>query len=506
MKILIPMSGVGKRFKDSGYSKPKYLLDVFGKPVLQHIFELFSDDDDIHLILNKQDFNNEEIIKTIKNIILNKNISFHSIENHKKGPGFALLSSGLLETDQEVFINYCDFANIWNWGAVKEYIEQNKPDGLLPAYKGVHIHSIYGSNYAFIETKNKSVTGIKEKEPFTNNPIEEYASTGGYYFATGKIAKKYINELFVKDILINGEAYISSAYDLMIKDGLNVNVFDIDYFFQWGTPEDYEEFLYCMDEIDSLKTDKQINLSNFNLVIPAAGMGSRFSDKGYTTPKIFLNVNGNKMIKTILNKFKNQSTTSVLGNKYVIDKLNEVFADSSNVRLSSVDSVTKGQSDSANLLIKEIENDLPIFIQSADCILSDIDLNKIMSLDPDLVVLTKQNYRRAIKNPESYGWVLSENNLINKTNIKKKPNDKNYSMILGSFIFKNKELYQKIYKELLKQAPGELHIDYMIDIALSMDLKVVELTSNSASVIGTPLEFELHKYSEFIFNWLQNEN
>ena len=64
------------------------------------------------------------------------------------------------------------------------------------------------------------------------------------------------------------------------------------------------------------------------------------------------------MIKTILNKFKNQSTTSVLGNKYVIDKLNEVFADSSNVRLSSVDSVTKGQSDSANLLIEEIENDL----------------------------------------------------------------------------------------------------------------------------------------------------
>ena len=36
---------------------------------------------------------------------------------------------------------------------LKEDIKQNKPDGLLPAYKGVHIHSIYGSNYAFIETK-----------------------------------------------------------------------------------------------------------------------------------------------------------------------------------------------------------------------------------------------------------------------------------------------------------------------------------------------------------------
>ena len=506
MKILIPMSGVGKRFKDSGYSEPKYLLNVFGKPVLRHILELFSEDDEIHLIMNKDDFNNKEIIQAIKNVGLSKNINFHSIENHKKGPGFALLSSGLLDTDQEVFINYCDFANIWNWLNIKAYIKQNKPDGLLPAYKGIHIHSIYGSNYAFIETKNMSVTGIKEKEPFTDNPIEEYASTGGYYFASGKIAKKYINELFVKDILINGEAYISSAYDLMIKDGLNVNVINIDYFFQWGTPEDYEEFLYCMNEIDNLKNKKQINLSNFNLVIPAAGLGSRFSDKGYTTPKIFLNINGKKMIEIILNKFKNQTTTYILGNRHVIGELNEVFAESSNIRLSSVDSVTKGQSDSANLLIEEIENDLPIFIQSADCILGDIELDSVMSLDPDLVVLTKQNYRRAITNPENYGWVLSENNIINKTRIKKKPDNKNYSMVLGSFIFKNKKVYQKIYKELLKKAPGELHIDYMIDIALHMGLKVIEQTSNNASVIGTPLEFELHKYSETVFNWLHNEN
>lgn len=506
MKILIPMSGAGKRFKESGYSKPKYLLDVFGKPVLQYIFELFSDDDEFHLILNKNDFNNKEIIQTIKNLELKKNISFHSIENHKKGPGFALLSSGLLETDQEVFINYCDFANVWDWVLVKEYIKQNKPDGLLPAYKGLHIHSIYGNNYAFIETKNEFVTGIKEKEPFTSNPIEEYASTGGYYFASGEIAKKYISELFVKKILINGEAYISSAYDLMIKDGLNVKVFNIDYFFQWGTPEDYEEFLYCMKEVENLKTNKYINLSNFNLVIPAAGIGSRFSEKGYTTPKIFLKVNDNKMIKTTINRFKNQSTTSVLGNNYVISKLNEIFSNNPNVRLSSVDYVTRGQSDSANLLIEEIENDLPIFIQSADCILGEIDLDNAMSLDPDLVVLTKQNYRRAIINPENYGWILSENNIVNKSIIKKRPDNKNYSMILGSFIFKNKRLYQKIYKELLKEGRSELHIDYMIDIALRMDLKVVELASNTASVIGTPLEFELHKYSESVFNWLNNEN
>ena len=77
---------------------------------------------------------------------------------------------------------------------VNLHIKNNKPDGLLPAYKGLHLHTIYRNNYAFIKEQDLKLLSIKEKEPFTDDPMNEFASTGGYYFSTGKVAKKYINQ------------------------------------------------------------------------------------------------------------------------------------------------------------------------------------------------------------------------------------------------------------------------------------------------------------------------
>ena len=74
MKILIPMSGIGKRFKDAGYSSPKYLLNTLDKPVLEHILNLFPGEEDINLIMNKKDFYNSEIKSKVDEIVFNKNI------------------------------------------------------------------------------------------------------------------------------------------------------------------------------------------------------------------------------------------------------------------------------------------------------------------------------------------------------------------------------------------------------------------------------------------------
>ena len=39
MNVIIPMAGRGKRFNDVGYSFPKPLIDVNGKPMIQIIIE-----------------------------------------------------------------------------------------------------------------------------------------------------------------------------------------------------------------------------------------------------------------------------------------------------------------------------------------------------------------------------------------------------------------------------------------------------------------------------------
>ena len=70
MQIVIPMSGFGERFRKVGYKKPKPLIVVDGKTIIQHIVEMFPDENDITFICNKDhlnepEYNMQEILKEI---------------------------------------------------------------------------------------------------------------------------------------------------------------------------------------------------------------------------------------------------------------------------------------------------------------------------------------------------------------------------------------------------------------------------------------------------------
>ena len=41
MHIVIPMSGMGNRFINAGYTVPKPLIMVDGKPIIEHVCNLF---------------------------------------------------------------------------------------------------------------------------------------------------------------------------------------------------------------------------------------------------------------------------------------------------------------------------------------------------------------------------------------------------------------------------------------------------------------------------------
>ena len=41
VQIVLPMTGLGKRFRDAGYTDPKPLIDVDGKPMIEHVVSLF---------------------------------------------------------------------------------------------------------------------------------------------------------------------------------------------------------------------------------------------------------------------------------------------------------------------------------------------------------------------------------------------------------------------------------------------------------------------------------
>ena len=93
---------------------------------------------------------------------------------------------------------------------------------------------------AFMKTSGGLVEEIKEKECYTDEPMNEHASTGTYYFKKGSYIKKYFDEAMEKNIQYNGEYYVTLVYNLLIQDGLRVGYYDTPFATVMGTPEEVE--------------------------------------------------------------------------------------------------------------------------------------------------------------------------------------------------------------------------------------------------------------------------
>ncbi len=241
MQIIIPMSGIGKRFLDAGYKDPKPLIDVDGMPIIEHVVNLFPGEHNFIFICNQDHLDQTNMREILQRIAPDGKII--AIPPHKKGPVYAVSKIfDEINDNDEVIVNYCDFGTHWDYQDFLQYVRAFDADGAIPSYRGYHPHMLGCTNYAFIKDENQWLVEIKEKEPFTNNRMNEFASNGTYYFKRGSYVKKYFQQLMDDNINLNGEFYVSLVYNMLKRDGLKTFVYEIQHMLQWGTPEDVEEY------------------------------------------------------------------------------------------------------------------------------------------------------------------------------------------------------------------------------------------------------------------------
>jgi hypothetical protein len=89
--------------------------------------------------------------------------------------------------------------------------------GSVPAYRGFHPHSLHGNSYAFIKETDGWLYDIQEKQAWTDDPISEFASSGGYYFSSARLALDVFEEMVTRQFTVGGEFYVSLAYKLLVE-------------------------------------------------------------------------------------------------------------------------------------------------------------------------------------------------------------------------------------------------------------------------------------------------
>ncbi len=506
MQLVIPMSGVGQRFKDKGYKLPKPFIEISGKPIVQHVVDMFPGIEDVLFIVNRDHFEDKELKIESRLTKIYSKAEIAVIEPHKFGPAWAILqASEHIKQESPVVVNYCDFACTWDFSAFREELETGI-DGLIATYSGFHPHMLRNTQYAYLKLNELgNLIEIQEKLSFTSNPMEEPASSGTYGFGTGKILLDAIKNQISSGDSYNKEYYSSLTYRNMIASGQVIKSFQIEKFFQWGTPEDFEDFKHYKDFFTFKLHRKSSNIDVDRIEILAAGAGKRFADAGYKDIKPFLPLGDSFLGLQAMEALGGPSNSKgiLLQRSQLTSKHHVEILESNEIWIREVKGLTKGQADSALI---SLSSGL-----SGNCIVGTCDslvFPKNSDLLPKMIktigVWVTKPSEFAIKSPEQFGWVsLDTNGNVSESWIKDEPPfPREKFVISGTFYFGDVLGSIELLKSYLKNGSsvnGEYYLDSLLEYAKQNSWVVIGLIPDWFVSLGTPDEYETYRYWESTF-------
>lgn len=534
------MSGFGERFRRAGYAVPKPLIEVDGKPIIGHVIDMFPRETDFIFICNEDhlatpDYRMAQILKD-----LCPTGKVVGIPAHNLGPIHAVRQvEHLLDPARPVIINYCDFTCYWNWDHFKSFVTKIACAGAIPAYKGFHPHTLGTTNYAYIkEAANENseqvndvdINGItsqsvwaidiQEKQPYTDNRMEEFASSGTYYFASTKIMSDSFKQIMDQNINVGGEHYVSLAYKPMFANGQKVVVYPLQHFMQWGTPDDLNEYKSWSDTFKRLINPDIASTPAGCLVIPMAGMGKRFADEGYTLTKPLIPVSGKAMgIQAIEDLPKSNYQSLVLrsdmpGLADIQKEIKEYFPNSV---MTLVPQVTEGQACTAligldaleKLIISNELDDLSLITFGAcdNGVLFNQTAYQALINNPevDVIVWGAHGHTNAVRKPQMFGWIDAKadgriNAISVKTPLASLETD---PIVIGIFTFKSPSDARRAIDSLITRngrINGEFYLDSCINDAIGLGLRCHLFEVDSFISWGTPNDLKTFEYWQSCFH------
>tara|TARA_B100000900_G_scaffold415990_1_gene448352 strand:- start:20926 stop:22485 length:1560 start_codon:yes stop_codon:yes gene_type:complete len=511
-QIIIPITGEGSRFKSAGYETLKPFIKINGKPMIEYVRSLYPKDCKVIFICSTAAMEDKDLAVKETLYKIDPNAKLAVIDPHKKGPGWAIkVIEDLIDKELPTFVNYGDFYNLWNFMEIDKYISQNNPDGLIVSYKGHHPHTVWCHSYAHIQNIRDRVTNIQEKTPFTDSPLNEFKSTGTYFFKSGKLLTDAISSQINKNLDFNNEYYLSLTYLPLILAGFDIRHFEVDYFFQWGTPEDMEDFIWWLNNYKSRKNSiEKNNLKNYSLGMLCAGKGERFTNNGFICPKPLIPYDGNQLIDVSSSPFKSASKKSIITSPAFseIGVSKDKFNGFNIIQLASYSS---GQAESALILVESMsDEDLPIILASSDLTfeytLSDEIKNSMESNHNWAAIFLFDNeYPFAKRRPSAYSWVGFNEDAVDSIGFKTKLKNKTHQApMTGTFVFSSRALALKYIRNAMENigSEREVYIDDVFPYMLNDGIQIFKIEAKNMQCWGSVEEYMSSFYYEDAFKIL----
>jgi len=232
LNVLIPMAGAGSRFEQAGYSFPKPLIDVQGRPMIQVVTENLNIKANFIYVVQKshrEKYNLDTLLD-----LITPGCKIVEVDGITEGAACtALLAKEHIDSEAPLFFANSDQYVEWDSNEFLYKMNETEADGGIVTFKATH------PKWSFAKVNSEGlVTEVAEK-----NPISEIATVGFYYWKHGSDFVKYAEQMIDKDVRVNNEFYVCPVFNEAIADNKRIRTFNIDKMWGLGTPEDLKNYL-----------------------------------------------------------------------------------------------------------------------------------------------------------------------------------------------------------------------------------------------------------------------
>ena len=245
MKVnVIPMAGAGKRFADEGSSVPKPFVTVDGRPMaLAAAQDLPKAEHTVFLCREEhiRAYNPEALfgLHFPKVIIL-------PVPALTEGQAATcLLACDIVSEDAQLTIGACDNGMRWNKERFTEKMSDPSVDALIWTFRRFPPVVNKPEHYGWVVVGDGDLAErVSVKVPISDSPLDDHAVIGTFTFKRAGDFFHFAQKMIKENRRIRNEFYIDECMNLCIEGGMHVEVFEVDVYLGWGSPNELKTYQY----------------------------------------------------------------------------------------------------------------------------------------------------------------------------------------------------------------------------------------------------------------------
>lgn len=238
INIVIPMAGSGSRFASAGYTVPKPLLPLGGRPMIEWVVENVTPNQACRFVFICQ---SSHLLRYphVKDELnrLCPNCTIIEISGVTEGAACTvLLARDYIDNDDPLMIANSDQVVDLKIDDYLSMMEEANADGFIMTFWSDD------PKWSYCRMgEDGSVVEVVEKQVVSNE-----ATVGIYNFRQGKDFVWAANAMIEQNKRVNNEFYVAPAYNELIGIGQKIGIAstgrELDGMYGLGTPEDYQRF------------------------------------------------------------------------------------------------------------------------------------------------------------------------------------------------------------------------------------------------------------------------